>query len=165
MIHIPFKRRLLFEKTDDKEDLFLSLMEDLEIKIDQEKYPNYIFYFFGEENIFQHNLKNGNFYCSYKSYWSIFEKKHNLNYFETQLFTKKMMEEYCHQTNLTPLFKETFTGIGMEEHYNQKGLAPAWGEVFNTDMMEKHFKQNVLTPVAGNPVSLIAMEKHFRTKE
>ena len=46
MIYIPKnKRRVLFEKVDGKEDMFLFLVEDLEEKIDKVNYPNSVFFF------------------------------------------------------------------------------------------------------------------------
>ena len=128
-LYLPkFKRRVLSEKTDGKEDMFLFLTEDLKYKVDSEKYPNAIFLFKNEELWFEiykkQDEKNGYFYCSYRHYWSVFEREFGLKYAEIQELTKNMVETHFKLSRLTP------------KHFNNRSM----------DRVETHFKLSRLTP-------------------
>ena len=151
MIYIPkFKRRVLFEKTNGKEDVFLFLMEDTVSKIDEKEYPNYIFLFKEEKTLFEfykiQDEKNGHFYCSYQHYWSVFEREYGLNYTEIQKFTKDMVEKHFKTKVLTPIDMEYDLTVTVEKHFKTKVLTPSLTGTCRKMTVEKHFKTKVLTP-------------------
>ena len=93
-----YKRRIIFEKKLSKEkemeNLFLELVVDLKIKIDEKKYPNCVYLFKNDEFYFHFNLKNSSFYVAYDKIWSIFQSKFQLNYSDIQSFMKYMLEKH-----------------------------------------------------------------------
>jgi len=85
------------------ENLFHQLTKDLVIKIDEKEYPNWVFYFNKDNKItFQYNINNGNFWCNYKLYWSIFYEKFGFNYNQVKDITKDMVEEHFKLGGITP---------------------------------------------------------------
>ena len=86
-------------------DLFHTLTKDLVIKIDEKEYPDWIFYFNNDNNncIFEYNTKNGDFYCDYKLYWTIFYKKFGFNYNIIRNLTKDMVENHFKLKGITPV--------------------------------------------------------------
>ena len=150
MIYIPKnKRRVLFEKTNGKEDLFLFLMEGTVSKIDEKEYPDYIFLFKGDKILFDfykiQDEKNGHFWCSYQHYWSVFENEYGLNYTEVQEFTKDMVEKHFKMKVLTPLGGLDNLSLQVEKHFKMKVLTPKHPITFRAHQVEKHFKMKVLT--------------------
>ena len=53
----------------------------------------FIYYNKEKEWIFYQDVKNRKFWCDYNRYWSVFGKKLNLEYEETQAITKFLVEE------------------------------------------------------------------------
>ena len=89
------------------ESLFYQLTKDLIIKIDKDKYPNWIFYFNQNDNcIFEYNTKNGYFWCNYKLYWSIFYEKFGFNYNQVRDLTKDMVENHFNLKEITPFINK-----------------------------------------------------------
>ena len=117
-----YKKRLLLEKYPlSKEDLFFGITNDLEIKIDNEKYPDYIFYFNGDnKSVFHYNFKSGDFYCSHSLYWLIFEGEYGLNYGDIQSFTKNMVEKHFKLEEITPEKLNSIPAVLVEEHFKLK---------------------------------------------
>ena len=84
------------------ESLFHQLTKDLIVKIDKDKYPDWIFYFNDNNCIFEYNTKNGDFWCNYKLYWSIFYEKFKFNYIIVRDLTKDMVENHFNLKGITP---------------------------------------------------------------
>ena len=82
-------------------DLFHQLTRDLVIKVDNDKFPNYIFYFNDNNCIFEYNKESGNFYCNYEKYWSIFYEKFGFNYNQIRDLTKDMVESHFKLKGIT----------------------------------------------------------------
>ena len=120
-----YHRKLLIEKYPiKKEDRFLELIDDLEIRIDEEKYPESIFFFKDEKFYFEQDSKNDKFWCDYNKIWSVFQIEYNMTYYKIQSFIKDMVEK----------------------HFKMKVSTPANGADILHIVMEKHFKMKVSTP-------------------
>jgi hypothetical protein len=91
-----------FQKEEEMEQWFKSLLNGLEIEIYDNK-PYSVFYkkngivFF---ELYQDSEKY--FICDYDLVWSIFNFKYNLNYDETQAFIKMMVEHHLKLGVVTP---------------------------------------------------------------
>ena len=132
-----------------KEERFIELVTGLEIKINDQIYPNSMFWFKGDECFFELSLENsglspkqaiiywrftnknldckqGFFWCSYSNVWYIFETEFDMKYNETKDFIKNMMENYIKIKNVTPC------GCGLNPKFS--------------DEMEDNFKINNVTP-------------------
>lgn len=101
-----YKNRILIEKWPiSKEDMFFELIQDLEVKVDLEKFPYSTFFFKNKEIWFEiwkkQDEEYGYFYCSYNKMWSIFKDEYRLNSVEIKYFIKDMIEKYF-KMNLTP---------------------------------------------------------------
>ena len=82
-----YHRKLLTEKYPiKKEDRFLELIDDLEVK----NYPDSVFLFKGDFFLFEQDSKNDRFWVNYYEIWSVFESEYHMNYEEIQSFIKYM---------------------------------------------------------------------------
>ena|SRR3970040_1586539 len=98
-----YHRKLLTEKYPiKKEDRFLELIDDLEIKIDKKIYPKSTFFFKGDVLLFEQDSKNDTFWCNYYEIWSVFGKEYHMKYEEIQSFIKNMMERHFKMKVFTP---------------------------------------------------------------
>ena len=86
---------------DTPEELFLDVIKDIKVR-EQIKYPESVFWEKNGEVIFEQNFKRNSLYVDYNSIWFIFEKIYGLQYSETELFIKNMVEEYLNWRGLTP---------------------------------------------------------------
>ena len=87
---------------DTPEELFLDVIKDIKVR-EQIKYPESVFWEKNGEVIFEQNFKRNSLYVDYNSIWFIFEKIYGLQYSETELFIKNMVEEYLNWRGLTPM--------------------------------------------------------------
>ena len=112
-------RTVLFEKTKQNiETRFIELCNGFVIKVDEEKFIDYIFYFKDDASLFQYNLKTGHFWCSHQHYWSVFENEYGLNHTEIQEFTKDMVEKHFKTKELTPQSQVGELPTMAEKHFN-----------------------------------------------
>ena len=88
---------------DTPEEFFLDIIDGIKVK-EQSKYPQSIFWEKKGRVIFEQDFKNNLIYVDYKSIWFIFEIIYELQYNETQLFIKKMVEKYLNWKGLTPMW-------------------------------------------------------------
>ena len=65
---------------DEKEQLFIYLIKDCKIKLDQQNNPFIIFMFKDDEYMFEYDWKNDALWCSYDRVWSFFIDKFNMSY-------------------------------------------------------------------------------------
>lgn len=166
IIKNKFKRKLLLEKYPlRKEDMFLEITNDFCIKSDEETYPDTLFFFVCNRNIFQYELTTGNFYCSFHFYWSIFEKEYELNYNEIQSFTKNMVEKHFKLKELIPILLKNHDFKRVEEHFKTKKLRPRWTLNNRPNRVEEHFNLKELTPNKNCKFSRTNAEEHFKSKE
>jgi hypothetical protein len=79
---------------DHMEQLFIDLIKDCSIKLDQEKYPFCIFLFDGNKWMFEYDWKEKLLWFDYNCIWEIFESKFNIDYQEFKIFILNMMFNY-----------------------------------------------------------------------
>lgn len=89
-------------------DLFNEITKELQI-INCEVYNDdglEFIYFVPTKNewIFYQDCKNGEFWCNYTRYWSLFESNFSLKYEEMQAITKYLVEEALKREVDTPIF-------------------------------------------------------------
>jgi hypothetical protein len=89
-------------KKEEMEQLFKSLLNGLEIEIDDD-HPKSLFYKKNSKVFFQlfRGSKKTYFICDYNLVWSIFEKKYNLNFYEIQEFINRMVEKHLKMSKVT----------------------------------------------------------------
>src|SRR5258706_5085543 len=78
----------------DKIMFFDEILLNLQVKVDNEKYPDSIFLFNDDICYVELSTKNYNLYCSYKYIWSIFEREFLMEYKDIQSFINGKMELY-----------------------------------------------------------------------
>ena len=85
------------------ESLFYQLTKDLVVKIDENKYPDSIFYFNNDKIIFEYDIKNGYFYCSYFNFSVFFYKKFNINRLMLNKIVKDIVDNHFNLNGIVPL--------------------------------------------------------------
>jgi hypothetical protein len=105
-----------------KEERFYEIVKELTQKIDKEKYPNSLFYFKGDDPMFE--IEDSKIWVSKKNVWSVFER------------------EYC----MEHIDIKTFISIQAEEPFNRKGLTPIPLANIYYKQVKQHFKRKELTP-------------------
>ncbi len=125
-IELIITRKVLFEKFNIKHEMnvfFLSFLEGCEIKI-SDKYQDFVFYVKNDLILFQQELKNRYFWVKYDLIWSVFESKYELNYAETQLFIKDILETHIKLEGYTPCFGDSVHLFKLETHIKLEGYTP-----------------------------------------
>ena len=146
-------------------DLFHTLTKNLVVKIDEKKYPEWIFYFNENNNcIFQYNTKNGYFWCNYELYWNIFYENFNFNYIIVRDITKDMVENHFKLKGITPKFSSISLYFMVENHFKLKGITPEWIKRMIKYLVESHFKLKGITPVRYYKNLGLRVEEHFKLK-
>ena len=79
---------------DEKEQLFIDLIQDCVIKLDQQKYPFIIFMFKDDDFMLEYHWKNAFLWCSYDKVWKVFESKFNMSYDTWRRFIADQIETY-----------------------------------------------------------------------
>ena len=100
-------------------------------------------YFSGDQWIFYQDCQNGEFWCNYTRYWSLFESNLRLEYGEIQAITKYLVEEALKREVGTP---DTTTGIwaiGVEEALKREVSTPTGGTPYSWSEVEKALKRNL----------------------
>jgi hypothetical protein len=82
---------------------FIDFIKDLE-EVKSEDYPDSIFFKKDGEVVFEHDLKDNTLWCHYYKIWSVFEDEFGINYVESQLLIKNVVEEHLNWRGLTPTF-------------------------------------------------------------
>ena len=106
------------------ESLFHTLTKDLVVKIDENKYPNRIFYFNNHKIIFEHNTINDYFYCSYFNFNQYFYEKFNINWLMLSKIVKDMVENHFKLSGITPPVFYCKTVMEVENHFKLSGITP-----------------------------------------
>ena len=86
---------------DTPEEFFLDVIKDIKVR-EQIKYPESVFWEKNGKIIFEQYFKKNILCVDYNSIWMILEKIFGLEYDETRLFIKNMVEEYLNWRGLTP---------------------------------------------------------------
>ena len=79
---------------DPKEQLFIDLIQDCDIRLDQTEYTFRIFMFKDDQYMFEYDWKNSFLWCSYDRVWTIFfsKSKYNMSYQSLQQFISDQLE-------------------------------------------------------------------------
>jgi len=113
-------------------DKFNEMTKDLKV-IKTNVYNNddteFIFYNQNNKWIFYQDLKNGNFWCNNKRYWSFFEDEFNLEYQEIQGLTKYLVEEILKVKVGTPQMERSLGVQVVEETLKVKVGTPKMKEL------------------------------------
>ena len=96
------------------------LYQNLTIKIDEDKFPNRIFWIRNDKVIFEYHKKSGYFYCNYGLVWSVFESEFGLNYDQISELIKGRMEEHFKLKDVTPDERPEVGSSTVEEHFKLK---------------------------------------------
>jgi len=134
----------LVKKVDDmneKEKLFLELIEGFEWKYSAQKYTGSLFGFKGKEILFEiynskelnqqkmianyrfgseQYLKNTKFWIDYDKTWSVFESKFGMNYAEIQSFMNGMVEKHFKMRGVTTTAEIIRIPKSVEKHFKMK---------------------------------------------
>ena len=101
--YLPPKRMVLIEKTSQSaKSFFLNYIQGLEVKIDKDFYLYSVFYFKNGCCLFKYNEKNGNIYCKYNEFWSVFEREYNMEHQQIQALIKNGVVEHFKIKVTTP---------------------------------------------------------------
>jgi len=90
---------------EEMEQWFKSLLNGIEIEI-RDDCPDSVFYKKDGKVFFElyQNSEERFFWCNYLLVWYIFYNKYNLNYDETQVFIKSMVEQHLKLGVVTPYY-------------------------------------------------------------
>ncbi len=144
---------------------FEDLLSKMDIKEDQEKYPNELFFFVGNDWFMDLSLKSGDLWFSDYYIWSVFEKKHGFSYSETQMFIKNVIEMHFKNMTVTPLMR-CVVGLSLiEKHFKNKEVTPTKDSSQFSLEIEMHFKNMVVTPKRTTTPPLPVANMHFKNYE
>jgi hypothetical protein len=79
---------------DPIEQLFIDLIKDCQIKLDQQKNPFRMYLFYDDKYMFDYNFEKEFFWCHYDRVWSVFNSKFKIQYEAFEEFISDMVEKY-----------------------------------------------------------------------
>ena len=136
---------------DEKERLFLELIDGFQWRYDLDKYPHSIFGFKENVCIFEiynlkllnqrkiitsyrleikQNLKNATFWFNYDKIWSIFETNFGMKYNDIQYFMVDMLEKHFKISETTPKSTSQINYFRLEKHFKISETTPALSRQF-----------------------------------
>ena len=130
------------------ETIFMDIVNGItDVKTDEVKYPDTIFYFSNENCIANYNSKNKCFWCDYYKFWSKIYLNSKFNYADIRYLLNSMIEEHFKLKGITTLLSPTIPTMVIEEHFKLKGITTT--ELFNitTCTVEEHFKLKGITTI------------------
>jgi len=128
---------------DEKEKLFLDLIDGFEWKLDLNEYPNSLFAFKNDDCLFEiyngdglnqkkiianyrfgleQDFKNAAFWFHYDKIWSVFESKFDMKYNDIQSFMKGMVEKHFKIRGITTRLESLATQSRVEKHFKIRGI-------------------------------------------
>jgi len=130
-------------------DLFNEITKELQIincEVYNEDGLEFIYFNKEKEWIFYQDCKNGEFWCNYTRYWSLFESNFSLKYEEIQAITKYLVEEALKREVDTP--KECVNRIvNMVEEALKREVDTTCFRIKRSDStVEEALKREVGTP-------------------
>ena len=105
----------------------------------------FIYHKYGEW-IFYQDCQNGEFWCNYTRYWSLFESNLKLEYGEIQAITKYLVEEALKREVDTPLEILYKTDMMVEEALKREVGTPSGEYLLGINRVEEALKREVGTP-------------------
>jgi hypothetical protein len=157
------KLDLLMGNHNPMVDLFNEITKDLQI-INCEVYNDdglEFIYFVPTKNewIFYQDVKNGEFWCNYTRYWSLFESNFSLKYEEMQAITKYLVEEALKREVDTPNEIGGITSVMVEEALNRElSTSELHFQTQNLEV-EEALKREVTTPMIKKSFYLTGVEE------
>ena len=91
----------------------------------------------GGEWIFYQDCQNGEFWCNYKRYWSLFESNLKLEYGEIQAITKYLVEEALKREVSTPMGVGRITKYLVEEALKREVSTPSGEYLLGINRVEE----------------------------
>ena len=98
---------------------------------------------------FQHSLKSGAFWCSYKYFWSNFEKEFGLTYKGIQLLIQRMVIKHLKLNLTTPHNQYSDLFRDAEKFFRSKRIAQ-WRIFVALRVCREHFKDIIDTIVLNS---------------
>lgn len=126
---------------DEKEKLFLELIEGFQWRYNVDKYPHSLFAFKEDKFIFQiynsktlnqrkiiasyrlgikQDLKNATFSFNYDKIWSIFELNFGMKYNDIKHFMVDMLEKHFKMSGTTPIAANVYIDPWLENEFKRK---------------------------------------------
>ena len=102
---------------NEKEQLFIDLIQECEIKTDQQKDPFRIYLFKDDEFMFEYDWKNDILYCSNDRVWSVFVSKFNMSYETWKRFIADQVETHFNFRPSTTISIYKELRIRVETHF------------------------------------------------
>ena len=129
-------------------DLFNEITKDtMIIKCDvYHKHGSEFIYHKDGEWIFYQDCQNGEFWCNYTRYWSLFESNLKLEYGEIQAITKYLVEEALKREVSTPRAAIYLYTLVVEEALKREVGTPISKLWIDTGLVEEALKREVGTP-------------------
>jgi hypothetical protein len=129
-------------------ELFNEITKDtMIIKCDvYHKHGSEFIYHNGGEWIFYQDCQNGEFWCNYTRYWSLFESNLRLGYQEIQAITKYLVEEALKREVDTPIGTPYQKRLEVEEALKREVSTPKFAELYGGASVEEALKREVSTP-------------------
>ena len=146
---------------DEKEKLFLQLIDSFEWKCDVQKYKNSLFGFkndiclfeiyisndLNQKKIianyrfgFEQDLKNALFLFNNAKIWSVFEERFDMKYNDVKSFMNGMVEEHFKMKAVTGC-KALNNNVKVEEYFKMKGFTTRSFFFFVSSSVEEHLKK------------------------
>ncbi len=129
-------------------DLFCNITSGIEIincNVYNEEGLEFIYHKDGQW-IFYQDCQNGEFWCNYTRYWSLFESNFSLKYEEMQAITKYLVEEALKREVDTPIFGRSRVFSGVEEALKRELDTPVQTFIVSNTLVEEALKREVDTP-------------------
>ena len=100
------------------EDIFNNIVNSItDIKTDEIKYPDSIFYFNNNNCIAKYNKKNGYFWCNHNRFWSKFYLNNAFNYYTVRCLLSSIVEEHFKLSGVTTCYPTTIECCAVEKHF------------------------------------------------
>ena len=133
-------------------DLFNEITKDtMIIKCDvYHKHGSEFIYHKNDQWIFYQDCQNGEFWCNYTRYWSLFESNLKLEYVEIQAITKYLVEDALKREVDTPGRTGSNMLAQVEEALKREVDTPSFLSRLNILKVEEALKREVDTPI-GTP--------------
>ena len=96
-----------------------------------------------DEWIFYQDCQNGEFWCNYTIYWSLFESNLKLEYGEIQAITKYLVEEALKREVSTPQMVLYIFSHTVEEAHKREVGTPSGEYLFGINRVEEALKREI----------------------
>lgn len=131
---------------NEAESFFIKKFIDCQIKIDQDKYSNMIFFFDQNNNyLSEYSSKNQEFWISYQNIWTNLVSKYSLKGYQIKNLSKTWVEEHF---KLRPVTTHPVLGscsVQVKEHFKLRPVTTVVERAYSIKKVEEHFKLRPVT--------------------